>query len=171
VAGVEPREPHWHQVKACLVPYSSRSEFMSSSKVLVRLRLFRRDELDRTRHRLSRTRSRLGGSPSAISPQTDLYVARAEVRFRLTRSRRRRRLQIGRHQRKRQRLRLRGKHTISHRARYNCRIVSHAFTRLTRKSPHAVPSNSQCWITAPISRDHRRTMPRIAPPLTSETSP
>jgi hypothetical protein len=44
-----------------------------------------------------------------------LYVARAEVRFRLTRSRRRRRLQIGRHQRKR----LRVKHTISHRARYN----------------------------------------------------
>ena len=48
-----------------------------------------------------------------------LYVARAEVRSRLTRSRRRRRLQIGRHQRKRLRLRLRVKHTISHRARYN----------------------------------------------------
>jgi CRISPR-associated endonuclease/helicase Cas3 len=47
-----------------------------------------------------------------------LYVARAEVRFRLTRSRRRRRLQIGRHQGKRLRLRLRVKHTVSHRARY-----------------------------------------------------
>jgi hypothetical protein len=48
---------------------------------------------------------------------TEIYAARAEVRFRLTRSRRCRRLQIGRHQRKR--LRLRVKHTISHRARYN----------------------------------------------------
>ena len=48
----------------------------------------------------------------------NLYVARAEVRSRLTRSRRRRRLQIGRHQGKRLRLRLRVKHTVSHRARY-----------------------------------------------------
>ena len=52
------------------------------------------------------------------SPGASIYVARAEVRSRLTRSRRRRRLPIGRHQRKRLRLRLRVKHTISHRARY-----------------------------------------------------
>jgi len=50
--------------------------------------------------------------------KTQLYVARAEVRSRLTRSRRYRRLQIGRHQGKRLRLRLWVKHTVSHRARY-----------------------------------------------------
>jgi len=78
-----------------------------------------------------------------------LYVARAEVRFRLPRSRRRRRLQIGRHQRKRLRLRLRVKHTISHRARYNwlAELLQQLAHSLRESSRKKLPPQSRKALT------------------------
>jgi len=73
-----------------------------------------------------------------------LYVARAEVRSRLTRSRRRRRLQIRRHQGKRLRLRLRGKHTVSHRARYSV-TCGQRLTSRSISSENVPPRTRRLW--------------------------